>query len=396
MALLKKASASERSRPKVDPRARLGRQLHGVQVARSLRGGATRPTQAYLASALDASTASIRRTLGELHDHRRPNLSLSLLVARELGIRPEYAALAFARDELLEHVKALTRDQRERRVKCERLAEELTGVLRLLNPFVSRNRNRGLALRAVRIATAGASTLASRRFERGELAATDVEVEGWAEVARPGAAETLWRVCELLGTVHGVAQSMTPRTDEQLGELRAPIGHTLERILDYPPAAAAKSDWTWPAKSSAQPSLRWYVPPGAGRITVEASPTVLGAVNVEVLSAHVFAAPQQPLPTTRSLVRCVGACHHGYELAVVTHGAVLFTISDAVFPPERCDELPDFAGHALDHRVYGVGDVVMFDSGLHHRAEFLGNYTRVVSFNLARSVLLHDKIELGD
>ncbi|MEZ4451450.1 MAG: hypothetical protein R3B09_18415 [Nannocystaceae bacterium] len=114
------------------------------------------------------------------------------------------------------------------------------------------------------------------------------------------------------------------------------------------------------------------------------APLPLPRVVVESLEAT-YADP----PAPRRGVRLIGARHHGYEIGIVTAGAILLTVKRTAFAVEGPLDAPEFkvgVDGVVAHQELRPGDVVFFNSGRFHRAEFLGP-GRVVVVNLRHSAV---------
>lgn len=347
-----------RARPQIDDESQpLRDQLRRLRTELQTKHGRKDLTDKDFASDLKCSVSTVARAFRE-DEEREPNWAASMGIARKLGLSAEYTALVLVRDHLeranlqLELMKDVIKD--------------LASVVRSLNPFGSLRRNRRLAARAIRLARGASKKLTPKimRFESGEPS-SDPELKSWCDRNEP----ELANLAVEIGRVHPIAQSATPPDGQAVR-----LGHTLQRVLSLP--RSGDTQGIWRKESRAQPKLCWYCPPGAGAITLEASPTVYGAVTCEVLTVTVSRARPDPLPTARSVVRCVDARHSGYELAVVTHGALLLTVSDEPLGEEALEETPLLEGRrgVVDHRVYRAGDIFGLNSGRYHRCEFLAAY----------------------
>jgi len=379
-------------RPEVDESKELHLQLRELRDTLYAQFGRRDLADKDFASKVGFSTSMVSRAWRAEHG-RRPNAVVSMGIAWSLGLSTAYTALVLVRDQLQrERERSKHGASTAERKLVDAILGDLGAAVRSLNPFGSSHRNRRLAIRALRVASGVPRNRIPRRirsFERGDgLVPSDADLSDWSRQLDPAASDRLRELATSLGEVHPISQSL------ERGDGRAvPLGHTLERILVVPPDTGSRDRAVW-RFSDRQPALRWYCPPGAGHILLEGSPTIFGAITCEVLTATVNRASPDPAPSARSLVRCVGARHTGYEFAVITHGALLLTVSDTPFDNESPTATPLFEGRAgvVFHRVCRAGDVVGFDSGRYHRCEFLATYNRCVSFNISRAVLLHGKV----
>jgi hypothetical protein len=319
-------SARRRLRPEV--KAPLATQLKELQKKWLLQDG-TRHTQSSLAATLQTSTSTIRRVLGQMSDDHRPTLLPTLAVASVLGLRADYAAIAFARDLVRSALDQLGKGTQELRRIYGGIHASLAKAVPFLYPFAT-----------------------GPRDERSLL---------MHEIAR---------------TLPG-HESDDPRCPPTLG------------LIAETPA----TDDVWPQVIEVKNGrFESFCERRAGRVSVEASETVFGAMNVHVLSARVDDAPVHGAPLSRSRVRVIRAARQGFRLVVVTHGAVLVSVHHDV-PTETYGAPVELPTDTLCKAAYGSGDVFTMEAGRVCRLEFLASVNRVVFFDLHRSLLLHDKVE---
>ncbi len=383
-----RSSTSRTSRltplPKVDPRLPLSLQLRQIRKRRDLKLYA-------LEHETRASRATVRRALApQPHPTRHVNPVIAMHIGVLLGFAPEYLALAFIRDECRYYpvdVNLTSQGQRKSGgrplsdLTRERtaIADHLDTILASMNPFASSGLVKRLAFRALRLEMGLSRAEAARRIAPHEKLSTARmgkylrAYEGGLSVFREPRIRT-W--CDALAEA-GAARY------EDLGRRLLSVhclSDTLEVTNQWPPAGSRE---TGPFPG-AQDRLRWYTTRN-GQITLSRSPSVIGSLNLEVLTAT------QPQAMERSPLRCLNAHHPGCELGLVVNGAIRLTVSTQPFEDEAPLAKPRFVvgegGIVLD-RVFREGEVVQFASHLFHRCEFLAPLNRVVSLNLSGSVLL--------
>jgi hypothetical protein len=381
-----KSSVPRRINPRdrLDPRDPLRIQLRGIREYKEIE-------QKELAYLTGSSEPTIRRLLAKEPDPERPYIDpvLAVSVGDILGLSADYISIAFMRDTLCTAVEVSTRHPTEEQKAGDRplsdinkmrlrIAASLTETLRWMNPLPGKERMRRLAIRTARlmddlsIADVAAKLARRRRvplsqaqrliylYETGRVSLNENELSDLALTLKDGGLSEIDRRGHELLNVHSV-------------------GDSLEITQQWPPRNT-KGAGPWLGK---QPDLRWYCP-ATSNITLERSPKVLTA--------------RQRRFRKRSTVRCVGARHDGYELAVVVTGAILLTISTTPFRPERNNDMPKFEkgrDGIIEHRHCAAGEVICYNSGLYHRCEFIGIETRVVSFNVGRNVNLSRRITRG-
>ncbi|HEY6178226.1 MAG TPA: hypothetical protein VIX73_27405 [Kofleriaceae bacterium] len=383
------------TKPKVDAVHTLGQQMSVVRkeyknlVARKPDANKPSFTIQMLADRLGIEPRVVQRALAETLDlARKFDIPTLMQTASALGVSLTYAAVIAVRDCLVkkaeEPVLGDGPEMRDRRISRRRgllsICDELTRAAVWMNPFRSAMTGTRLAMRALRLEERRDGREDGARLPTSVLAyehklnfPSQSEVDQWAEKIVRGGARKLRRKAARMKEVHAMRD-------------------TLATVAAWPAAGSSP----WPG-NRAQELLSWYCPPGAGTIDLSWSPTLFGAIGVEVLSAEVFDAPAIIDDATRTHVRCINARHTGYEFAVVSEGAVRLTVSGSPFEHEHNEDTPRFeegSGGVILDRIVRAGEVIGFRSDRFHRCEFLARRTQVISFNISRSALIHNKLNL--